>query len=318
MPKDGKKASDEGLYSDDHRKRVLRQLKVEGFSLETQVYEKLVQTDWQTKLGSHYWYIDRNLTAKERTDQYNADLQVYEHDNLKEIDVVATKLSHLRLGVFSGAILKLVIECKTRTAKKSAKAAENWVFYVEKDREDSSFQKDFGHLSLNEHSALTYLNSEYSDLNLFSDKIRDLLWRTSHHSLAKSPISSSSGKSIFKDKDSFYKACRQVVDAADFETLSMQWRTELGLYRRKTEKGKSLFYWRVYPIIVFDGPMWMLSYVKTKPLLKPLEMIEFQTIMHNRGYSIDVVRWDCFDKYMKKVEAELKRLESPHLVRKTK
>ena len=198
-------------------------------------------------------------------------------------------------------MIELVIECKRRSG-------ENWILYVPDFDTPIESKDKLGHICMTDHSVLRYAN-EYEKLKLYDTDTRDSFWRTSHHSLAKSPGIARAGRSMFKNEDSFYNACQQVLDAHRFTVISSQARTDLDISSLKKGKKTVLKYWRIYPVIVFDGPLWKVKYSRRKQKITPLEWIEYRIVHHNQDYSIDIVRWDCFGKYLSVINKEVEELD---------
>ena len=299
----GKKAidgSDRGFYSQGHKKYVKEQMQIEGFSLEIKVYEMLKKRGWDAELGDHFWEIDRTLSQKERTVQFLADLQSSTLMN-REMDVVTERSGiPIKVGIFNSARVKLVVECKTREG-------ENWVIYMEERDISKTTISEFGYSVRNDISVRRYLQSFSDEQIKISEASRKKLQGTSHHRLDESLVIGIKGKSLFKNSKSFYNSLCQVIDATDFNYVAECSSSEIDIVSNRRAKIPRFGYWCIYPVIVIDGPLWKVSLKNPNP--EPLEYAKFKIMKFNQEFLVDIVRWDCFGKYLDTLDNEIESLE---------
>ncbi len=300
-PKDG---SDEGRYSEKHKKTVLDEMKKDGVILELFTHHKLIENGWDSTLNARFARIERNLPWKERVEEFGKHLSLRDDSILGEIDVVAEKYIKSKRGIFLGSHLKLVIECKTRLDM-------NWVLYMKKNEFYNDKDSTFAKLSMNESSVFNYLREiNGKKYDFWAKKIHYDFSGASHHCNSKLPHIAETGWGLFKNRNSLYDAVRHVLDALDYYILGRSFHSDMGIYRmEKGGKSEFLSHWRIYPVIIFDGSLWGLNYNDGEPDIYPLEYGVFEYVHQNRKYYVDIVQIDALNKYVDIIELEIEDIK---------
>jgi hypothetical protein len=209
-------------------------------------------------------------------------------DILKEIDIVATKKSKL---IKDGAN-EFIIECK--------KQKDPWIFFKQTEKN---------------HDIYTLNPNIAADSDGYVEHCHENNVRFQKHFYYDKELCTYfivGGKKVDGRKNSetggpggtIYNAINQVFSALKF-------------YVRKSAGDCPVFY---YPIIIFDGEMYEVSYHDEKPDIKKSNHIslyleiEFDkpemfystrgafTILESKSYIIDIVKLDYFDKFLEEID----------------
>ena len=134
----------------------------------------------------------------------------------------------------------------------------------------------------------------------------------SHHSYIHLKKKATKGFTLFskKDKDSLYDACRQVIGASIYRNAYR----EYDLY--VNNRANPTYYWRIYPVIVFDGPIWEIERIDGETLTNQADWVTYDFQWNGRSRYIDIVSWNSFDKYLDMLEGEIKRFQNAKYVPK--
>lgn len=72
------------------------------------------------------------------------------------------------------------------------------------------------------------------------------------------------------------------------------------------ESENSRAFWRLYPVIVFSGPIISVRLANGKPEFKEEEWIAYRFLRNDYEFLVDVVQSSKFSDYLRVLEKELK------------
>jgi len=278
--------------------KVVKALEERGFILELNVFRKLKSMKWNTQLSSPFWNVELDL----KNESLGVGKNVYQknQEKMRSMDILASRTTEIgdrEIGTLMASLCytSLVVECKKRSS-------ENWVFYQETPFFKGNRKLD--HYSLGGMFMVDYL-SRIGKIGGNEEKYNDIL-RTSHHCLAEVDKIATAGVPVFgpKTKNGLYGSCEQVISAFEYEVSRYQGYTNRALINPAPVN----LNWRVYPIIVFDGPLWEVVLENDQISVKPRKRVIYE---HTRGelkHLIDIVSWESFDEYCDILEEEITRL----------
>lgn len=294
-----------------HEARVKRELTEKGHILELRAYQELVRNDWEASLQDTHWDIDTN-ESRRPWQEYGDDITSGNLTKVeREIDVAASKSVNPTEGFVVSAETDLAIECKYRSR-------ENWAFFLEplvSDQVRSLLETMGGpHNLRGSISMFDSIDIEcrhnpklVGDEFFVSNPVRFALQRASHHYLTHLSEVSVRGWSLF-GLDSLTDACEKALDVA----LFLKAEKELSLFGLpwKKDMKPTQFFWRVYPVVVFDGPLWSITLEPDGFRVDKIPWVTHRILRKNYEYFIDIVRWDSFEAYLRELEAEFKRIQT--------
>ena len=157
-------------------------------------------------------------------------------------------------------------------------------------------------MSIHETSIFTTI-----DRKKFRDLIASELARgvqgSSHHSRRNLKDVALLHMSVFGSPkvDSIRNACEQVLDALDFQKGIWSLVSEYSL-----EKVGGFNIWRIYPVILFNGPIWILRMDAEGNLIPTrAEFITYNYRRRKDSYLIDIISQPHFENYIDILEEEL-------------
>jgi hypothetical protein len=266
----------------DQKDFIIKELEKTGFTLERYVVNILAKDGWAVTPNGHFH--DRDL---------NKD---------REIDVLASK------EIFLGeqAVLLtfyLVIECKKNPFKA-------WVFFpgpVEQGVEMGCFPQ-----------ILTLLDKfnidrDFLPLSLWDMACKNGFYSSGFHEI----ILDSAGEKAYRKStnektDDIFEAVTKVVKAADYmkEIFLKGIHEDFSKY---VEEGSPMNFGFVFPIVVFEGPMYSAIFPLNRENLKETSLINYSTDYHSGIYeissNIDIVEKRFFEKYLSKLIKDMKAIE---------
>jgi hypothetical protein len=292
---------------------VKKELIKRGYALELQTYQQLVEKSWEVELNSSYWNVETNPAVKPCV-ELEKDILSFDHGKvIRTIDLIAEKEIRYNSELLISSKIILVIECKHRTN-------DNWAFHYHPYRLDQELIERWdkeggtpgtrGAISLFESAMMDEM---YSGRKPFStDEIpmfvrKQLNW-VSHQSIANLDKFADTGVTLFSKNDSLHASVQQLLDAAVFRSA---WEEHFvfGLRASKRETSRLKHYWRIYPVIIFDGPIWSFGLAKNDLVVKSESWITYSARRKDYEFYIDIVTLNSLDTYLKHLEEELTRLE---------
>ncbi len=315
MPDDLNRHSESDEDSTEtHESKVRNALINRGLHLELSTYMTLKRRGWTSRLHSLFWDIEipkeGNSWVHEIRQAWEGPLEVVH----RAIDLVATRTINPESSLVSSFQIKLVIECKHRSD-------ENWVFYQENQDHEISIriarafidelrklgapkvEADMDHLSLQEYSSFMHLKySEWRDF-LDSSDTRSIRG-ASHHANKTLKRVAILHTPVFgpRNLDNIRNACEQVLGACDFQDKMNE-----VIYLTNLENPSNILHWRIYPVVVFDGPLWDVSLDEGGDLQpSPLKWVTYLYTRRGKGHLIDIVGSEHLEAYLSAIENELK------------
>jgi hypothetical protein len=285
-------------------RRVIRTLTRQGYFLEIQVYEELKKRGWDCELNCSYWDIESESRLQMRPhDVYKGDVASQDvRKTIQTIDVVATKETKpSSVDFFFSAEICLVIECKYRSS-------QNLAFYtvnLPSDTKEPSlglpgeisffWSKDMQKSFVGEGSV--------NHLDIPEKLRRSMNW-ASHQSERVLGDLAINGVTIFGGGDTLKEAVNQVMNASIFKAAFF----EQFMYAKRALRLSRFKFWRLYPVIVFDGPLWSYKTNSGEPTVKPLKWVTYQIVRKDYEYNVDVVSFKHLDDYLDTMSEELEEM----------
>lgn len=293
--------------------KVKRELIGKGYVLELLVYEQLSNHKWEVELNPNYWDVETDPTKKPWAVLEN-DILSYDHrKKIRTIDLIAEKEVVSKSKSYKSSKIVLVIECKHRSN-------DNWAFHFEPFRLDPEIIERWGaeggtpgtRGSISLFSS-TMMEEMYTTKKPFSlDEIpmtvrKQINW-VSHHSIANLEYVAGTGVTLFSKSDSLRNSVQQVLDASVYKRA---WEEHFIFGRLARRRDLSLLdrHWRIYPLIVFDGPIWSFRLDKNDLVVEPHNWVTYAARRKDCEYYVDIVSWSSFDSYLDHLDDELTRIE---------
>lgn len=280
--------------NNDEKEKIIKDLEKTGFPLEIKVTSILETCGWVVHNQEGYLDPDDN---KWRT-----------------IDIAARKWLDLpKSSAYDRLHVSLVIECK--------KSVRPWVFYVREKKGMRTFRPiaAFGVLKQESSPWLHPLH-----LTKWTDCLHS--HSSDFENVAVIPYEAFS----HGERQNIFKATNQVIKALDYEMERARRSHAMAEAKEKTS-GKAFMKLLLifYPLIIFDGNLYELTYHKGKPRLSPCEFVQYLVSYESPTikdlFVIDTLKADFLEKYVRILDKEmlcLKKkvefLESPSIPPKKK
>lgn len=202
------------------------------------------------------------------------------------------------IDYFFGAKVCLVIECKYRSS-------QNLAFYT------VNLPSDTKEPSLGLPSEISFFWSKDMEKSFVGERSvnhldiperlrRSMNW-ASHQSERVLGDFAINGVTILGGGDTLKKAVDQVMNASIFKAAFF----EQFMYDERARKSSRSSFWRLYPVIVFDGPLWSYRTNNAKPIVKPLKWVTYRIARKDYEYNVDVVSFEHLDDYLDTLNEEL-------------
>lgn len=276
----------------DQKDFIIKELEKTGFTLERYIVNILAKDSWSVTPNGHFH--DRDL------------------NNDREIDVLASK------EVFLGEqevllTFYLVIECKKNPFKA-------WVFFpgpVEQGVEMGSSPQI---LTLFDKFGI---DRDFLPLSFWKMACKNGFFSSGFHEilLENHRGEKTNRKATNEKTDDIFEAVTKVVKAADAmkevffnsESVSekINWIQEN--FSQWVEDGSPMNFGFVFPIVVFEGPMYSATFPLNRENLKETSLINYSTDYYSGKYEIssdiDIVEKRFFKKYLSKLIKDIKAIE---------
>jgi hypothetical protein len=295
-PKDG---SENGRYTKKHSAKVLDELRKQGFLLEILANQTLDKKGWVGNMQKAYWSRPKRKLSSE--DIHRFSLYEFEVKDRKrrEIDIHSSKGDTIDHPKFDEYCIELVIDCKYRFD-------ENWVFFARPNLlQTPNESSPLSSFLIREGSCYSYFElierTGYIELN--SD-LHNQLQKTSHQSWYRQRESARTSASLFRNDKSIFSTCEQIADAYDWLLLE----NLMSIHNRIGQGKEKLCYFIMYPVVIVDGPLWLLRLEKEEPILTKADCLTFYFSREKENYAIDFVSWDEIGTYLGILDEELNRI----------
>jgi len=162
-----------------------------------------------------------------------------------------------------------------------------------------------GSVSFGEHSSFGNPMEKNAGKKLKHKIVNDIR-ATSHHSVMNMDSFALSHSTIFtsSNTDNIYGACQQVLGAAKFFA-----RPNPEQIAEMFKESKPINYWRLYPVVVFSGPMWNVTFDSQRKMhLEPLGWTTYMYPYKGSLISIDIVSFSSLNEYLEMLDNELRTL----------
>ncbi|MGV9169388.1 MAG: hypothetical protein ACOC38_05530 [Promethearchaeia archaeon] len=299
--------------SDDHRRRVRKDLEERGFSLELETYLALKRRGWLSSMQS--FFTNQPLKNEDRSlleiirDAWNQPPA----PTFRTIDVAAIKTIQPTLNLVSLALVSLVIECKWRKG-------ENWVFYCEPVSENQAllFIKQLvRETEIEEQDILnSFSYGEFSSFGstfdqgfipLAGNELVQKIRGVSHHAIGNIKRVALSHTAVFTkpNHDNVREANLQALSACSSYSISNP-----EAIHESLQQNKPIVYTRLYPVVVFSSDIWKAQYDMNNEL--QLEKVGWITYLYpykGKLVSIDIVSFDSLDQYLDMIDDEITNLQ---------
>ena len=260
-----------------YTKRLSGALKRHGFPLEIETHQKLLSHEWKSIGESMYTDSD---TGKRRT-----------------IDFLAWKTQKIDSQIIFSVDILLVIECKKRL--NSA-----WVFY-------GAFPdtaKEWDARSILDSASFAVISDNPDWTSRWADSAIEKVLMACHsiiaseHKIAISgheirvPEDGSRKKLKNPDRDYFHDACSTVSKAVEvrYNQLVEEW---------EDRPPDNIQF--IYPVVVFDGPMYWLTPSNGDFTLEKIQYVQLDWETKENSRTIDVVHISWLDDYLTMIDKEL-------------
>lgn len=285
------------------KKRILDNTIASGFLLEVEIHQQLWSRSekWYAEVQRPFWDIDYKIPRHKQTEQYRDQGESAPVGaKVRLMDIVASRSQNLiKDSIYRRNTISVVIECKRHTK-------QNLVFYEE---EWSKVEIDNLLLGIDEKSLDDYILAISKEDISVSRKLYNCIGKTdSDHHHSSSNLSriglSGTGLSGKQQTNSLREACAAVTDAADYFALYYQKMTDYhtGAFRL----GQKPDYWRLYPVLVYDGPIWAISKSDRGKLdIDQASFVTYCLMKGNRPHLIDIVHRNEFGNYLTILDEEL-------------
>lgn len=301
------------ILSDNHKRRVRKNLEERGFSLELETYLALKRRGWLSSMQS--FFTNRPSKTQNRSlleiirDTWNQPPEA----TFRTIDIAAIKTIQPTASLVSLALVSLVIECKWR--KK-----ENWVFYCESVSENQAllFIKQLaGETEMDSQDILdSFSYGEFSSFGSLFDKgfislagneLVQKIRGVSHHAIGNIERVALSHTPVFTKAniDNVREANLQALTACSSYSISNP-----EAIHESLQQNKPIAYTRLYPVVVFSSDIWKAQYdIQNELQLEKIGWITYLYPYKGKLVSIDIVSFDSLDEYLDMVENEIANLE---------
>ncbi|MHA1908669.1 MAG: hypothetical protein ACW98Y_15325 [Candidatus Thorarchaeota archaeon] len=286
----------------EHQENLANDLKKKGYLLELEVYNEFHDRGWRIEWDVPYWDIsDPQLAVnailhQQRSEEKKRRITIPElkspTETIRTIDFIADYDIELELEHYKKFRISLVTECKFRSK-------ENWIFHLE---DISNLYADIDECSgctVSEDS-LDWLYVETGDDEGFHSDEGNRMREASHHSWKNISKVAISGVNAFgsNNSNSVTNSLNQVLNAHI-------WKINYIYYLFQDYKDRKGLNWRVYPVLIFDGPLYEINIVNGEPEFYPLDWIPVLFNRHGWRYLIDVVSWPKIGKYLDILNCEI-------------
>ncbi len=289
--------------------RLKQELVEKGRILEIATYKKLVNKGWDASVSKTHWDIETRTDVmpweEYRSDVFSGRIE----KEIREVDVLAEQRINPADKTVLSSELIVAIECKYRER-------ENWVFLLE-PLVPPEFREEivraggsvglqgsislFASLDLEKHLGTAKV------AETITDESRRQLQGASHHSPVHLSHIAVKGYTVFSGTDSLRNACLKVLDIALFVNASHEFFLFEGTSKNVTRPAQH--HWKIYPVVVFNGPLWSLEIKDGTVNLSRLSYVTYSVSRKDYEYFVDIVSWDYFDSYLTILDSELKRIE---------
>ena len=299
--------------NDQQTDNILKELRERGLELELQAYLQFQKRGWFSKIHGTYWDLQIPKEESSWLESIRKEWEGQREPVYRTIDLLASKSEKLGLEKHPQIQIRGVIECKWRKG-------ENWVFYCETIENEASAKllrdllTEFTKLgmpdpddalevmSIHETSLFTSLDRKtYKDLLM--GEMAKQIQGASHHSRKNLKSAALLHMSVFgsSKQDSIRNACEQILDALEFQERIWSYMSKSSM-----EQHGGFNIWRIYPIVIFNGPIWKLTLNPDGSLIPT--RAGFITYNYQRGksnYLIDFVSFPFLNTYIDLLESEL-------------
>jgi hypothetical protein len=253
-------------------KRLRKALEVHGFPLEILTHQKLLARKWTSAAESAYADSD---TGKRRT-----------------VDFVAWKIQKTD-AQFTAVDITLVIECKKRQNSV-------WVFYGEFSDDNEEFEVR----EILNMATFAVISANPEVMDRWHDSAIMKVFGSSHQlidsdqkvAISGHEIRLSSKKPKEEDRDYLHDACNAVTKAVDdkYKKMAEDWGESIP---------ETLQF--IYPVIVFEGPMYWATSSKGKIDLQEVQYVQLEWETRQDQRIIDVVNASSLDVFLDMMDKEL-------------
>ena len=109
-----------------------------------------------------------------------------------------------------------------------------------------------------------------------------------------------------RDHDNIRNTCEQVLAATVVQEKTLSVATDWIL-----KGGRKPYHWRIYPLIIFDGPLWEITVDRNDDMnLIPVEGLSYLYAADGKNRLIDIIKADSLGAYLDVLDKELANIGS--------